>query len=154
MDHLPTLCSLCGLDIPEGIDGVDLSDAVIDRAGRTARNEVLMGTYVSGYNTFTSGEPYLEWRGVHTGRWTYFRWLRRPEHAETDEELYDNDADPYQMNNLVFSADHAELLDSLRNKLADLLDEAHDDFLPGTAYADWYDADRNLIRTGLGPVKK
>ncbi len=154
MDHLPTLSSLCGLSIPDGIDGIDLSAAAMNRAGRSVRNEVLMGTYVSGYNTFTSGAPFLEWRGVHTGRWTYFRWLRRPERAEAAEELYDNEADPYQMTNLVASADHSERLDSLRNKLTVLLAKAHDDFLPGTAYADWYDADRNLIRTALGPVPK
>jgi len=29
---------------------------------------------------------------------------------------------------------------------------AHDDFLPGTSYAEWYDDLRNLKRTGLGPV--
>ncbi len=35
----------------------------------------------------------------------------------------------------------------------ELLAQAHDEFLPGTAYADWYDDERNLIRTALGPVK-
>ena len=154
MDHLPTLCTLCGLEIPDGIDGDDLSDAVLNRAGRVQKKEALMATYVSGYNTFTSGKPYLEWRGVHTGRWTYFRWLRYPDHLKTDEEMYDNNADPYQMKNLVFSEGHSIRLDSLRSTLARLLAEAHDEFLPGTAYADWYDADRRLIRTAMGPVGK
>ena len=26
--------------------------------------------------------------------------------------------------------------------------------LPGTAYADWYDEERNLVKTALGPVAK
>jgi len=40
----------------------------------------------------------------------------------------------------------------MRSTLKGLLAEAHDEFLPGTAYADWYDDRRNLIRTALGPV--
>ena len=29
---------------------------------------------------------------------------------------------------------------------------AHDEFAAGTAYADWYDDQRNLVKTALGPV--
>ncbi|MBI1176899.1 hypothetical protein GC207_05615 [bacterium] len=30
---------------------------------------------------------------------------------------------------------------------------ADDEFLPGTAYANWFDDERNIIETGLGPVQ-
>ncbi len=33
-----------------------------------------------------------------------------------------------------------------------LMADAHDEFLPGTAYAEWFDEERNLVRTALGPV--
>ena len=111
-----------------------------------------MGTYVSHYNTFTTGKPYLEWRGVHTGRYTYCKWIKLPAHTDTDEELYDNYSDPYQMKNLVRSEEYDGTLNDLRKTLKELLAKAHDEFLPGTAYAEWYDEDRNLIRTALGPV--
>lgn len=152
MDHLPTLCSLCGLDAGPEVDGISLKNAAMG-LGFVGRKDVLMGTYVSGYNTFTTRVPFMEWRGVHTGRFTYFRWIEKPAHSDTDEELYDNVTDPYQMKNLVGSPAHDQTLNHLRQRLKVLLAEAHDAFLPGTAYADWYDKDRNLIRTALGSVK-
>jgi hypothetical protein len=30
--------------------------------------------------------------------------------------------------------------------------EAHDEFLPGDKYGDWYTDDRKPVRTALGPV--
>ncbi len=66
--------------------------------------------------------------------------------------LYDNTADPFQMNNLAARAVELPILNRLRIRLKDFLAAAHDDFLPGTGYSDWFDDRRNLIRTGLGPV--
>ena len=43
-------------------------------------------------------------------------------------------------------------LAGLRERLSALMAEAHDEFLPGPDYADWYDSGRNLLRTALGPV--
>ena len=68
------------------------------------------------------------------------------------EELYDNLADPYQMANLAGTGAAPGALARLRSQLSDLLAAAHDDFRPGTAYADWYDDCRNLVQTALGPV--
>ena len=70
------------------------------------------------------------------------------------EELYDNIDDPYQMTNLINVPMVNPVAQKLRNRLKQLLAEAHDDFLPGTAYADWYDDERNLVRTALGPVSR
>jgi hypothetical protein len=68
------------------------------------------------------------------------------------EELYDNLADPYQMQNLAENGAEPEVLVRLRARLTELLAAAHDDFRPGTGYSDWYDDCRNLVRTALGPV--
>ncbi|UCD29979.1 MAG: hypothetical protein JSV03_05755, partial [Planctomycetota bacterium] len=79
-------------------------------------------------------------------RYTYCRWLT------DEEELYDNIEDPYQMKNLAEGQKDLPTLKKLRARLKDLLADAHDEFLPGTAYTDWYDRERNLVKTGLGPV--
>ena len=68
------------------------------------------------------------------------------------EELYDEVDDPYQMRNLIESPENLPIVQKLRARLTELLADAHDEFLPGTAYADWYDDERNLVRTALGPV--
>lgn len=56
------------------------------------------------------------------------------------------------MNNLAQDQKDLPRLQTMRKTLTDLLAQAHDDFSPGTRYADWYDDQRNLIRTALGPV--
>jgi arylsulfatase A-like enzyme len=144
MDHLPTLCALAGIDTPGALDGMDLSRAV--RSTETISREVLTGNYSSDWNFFQTGTQWPEWRGVHTGQYTYCRWLAG------GEELYDNKADPYQMTNLVQDGGARQVLDRLRSRLTELMAEAHDEFWPGPRYADWFDNERNLVRTGLGPV--
>jgi len=145
MDYFPTLCALAGLEAPPTCDGLDLSDAILG-TGRIERDAVLMMNYVSHWDYFDSGTIWPEWRAVRTRRYTYVKWLAG------QEELYDNDVDPYQMRNLVEVPEARPILEKLRARLKELLAEAHDEFLPGTAYADWYDEQRNLVRTALGPV--
>ncbi|MBN1489240.1 MAG: sulfatase [Phycisphaerae bacterium] len=147
VDHLPTLCGLAGLAAPSECDGLDLSGVLLDTK-RIERDAVLMANYVSHWDYFDSGTLWPEWRGVRTPRYTYAKWLGGK------EELYDNIEDPYQMQDLASSEAHQDTLATLRTRLAELLAEAHDDFLPGTAYADWYDDERNLVKTALGPVER
>ncbi len=147
MDHMPTLLSLAGIQMPERLDGIDLSPVVLGRPG-PEREAALMANYVSDYNYFDSGTHFPEWRAVRTKTHTYVKWLK-----DAREELFDNLSDPYQMTNLAESGHDLPTLRRLRSTLKDLLAEAHDEFLPGTAYAHWYDDTRNLIRTPLGPVE-
>ena len=148
MDHFPTLCGLTGLQAPSTCDGLDLSGTLLDtKKVQRHRDAVLMMNYVSHWDYFDSGTRWPEWRGVRTQRYTYVKWL------DGKEELYDNRDDPYQMKNLAESPGALPVIEKLRARLAELLADAHDEFLPGTAYADWYDDERNLVRTALGPVK-
>jgi arylsulfatase A-like enzyme len=144
-DHLPTLGALAGIDIPPSTDGTDLSPLIL--GGEAPRRDgVLIMNYVSGYANFTSGGQRPEWRGVHTGRHTYVKWLGGR------EALFDNDEDPFQERDLAPDPSGRAVLEHLRSRLAELLAQAHDGFLPGTDYAAWYRADRSLARTALGPV--
>jgi arylsulfatase A-like enzyme len=147
MDHYPTFCALAGLAAPSDIDGADVSHAIVG-GGEVERDAVLMANYVSEYNTFDSGTVRPEWRGVRAKTHTYAKWL-----AGGREELFDNIADPHQMKNLADDEDSRELLEEMRARLDRLMAEAHDEFLPGTACADWYDDERNLIKTALGPIE-
>jgi len=146
MDHLPTLCGLTGTRIPREVDGTDLSRVILGKEG-DSRPEVLIGSYTSHWDFFQTGTRWPEWRGVRTKRYTFCKWLTG------EEELYDNMEDPYQVKNLAVSRKEPVVLNRLRGRLKELLAKAHDDFLPGTSYAEWYDDRRDLIRTGLGPVR-
>ena len=144
-DHMATLCNLAGLKTPDTCDGMDLSKVVLGKA-KIERDAVLMANYVSNWDFFQSQTDWPEWRAVRTNRYTYVKWLCG------NEELYDNIVDPYQMNNLANDTAKLSLIKKMRRKLKDLLTEAHDEFLPGTEYAKWYDNERNLLRTALGPI--
>jgi arylsulfatase A-like enzyme len=150
MDHMATLCTLCGLDTPDTCDGMDISDVVLGR-GEVTRDAVLMMHYSSHYDYFKTSlkDPAaacLEWRGVRTKQFTYCKYINGL------EELYDNFTDPCQMYNLALKQQDLPRLKKMRTTLKELMAEAHDEFLPGDAYGEWFDNRRNMVRTALGPV--
>jgi len=145
IDHLSTLCGLAGIPSPETADGTDFAP-VLKGIGKVASNAVLLANYSQSKNSFKTGsDEKAEWRAVKTDRYTYVRWLAGR------EALYDNQTDPYQQTNL--SEGDSAALEMLRKRLTELLAKAHDEFLPGTAYGEWYDKDRNLLKTALGPIE-
>ena len=76
---------------------------------------------------------------MRTVRYTYVRDLAGP------WLLFDNQADPFQTNNLVNLPAQAKLQMKLEATLARKLKDQHDAFLPGDAYVKlWgYQVDRN-----------
>ncbi len=145
MDHFPTLCALAGLSAPETAEGVDLSDAVLGK-GKVDRQPALMMNYVSHWDYFQTQTNWPEWRGVRDEQFTYVKWL------SGEEELFDNLEDPFQMRNLASGRQDLPRLERMQAQMKQLMADAHDEFLPGTAYAEWFDEERNLVRTALGPV--
>ena len=69
-----------------------------------------------------------EYRGVRTARYTYVRDLDGP------WLLFDDQADPCQLHNLVNDRDHADLQKKLDGLLAKKLRFAGDKFLPAETY--------------------
>jgi arylsulfatase A-like enzyme len=145
MDHLPTLAKLCGLSVPDIVNGTDLSGHVLGRGG-PQRDAALIMNYVSHWDYPETGTEWPEWRGVRTRQHTYVRWLNGA------EELYDNAADPYQVRNLFDGRRAPDVLQRMRGRLKDLLADAHDNFPPGTAYREWFTMDRDMVRNAAGPV--
>lgn len=72
------------------------------------------------------GGPYMinavtPWRGVRTKRYTYANLF---EHGPW--LLYDNQEDPYQLNNLIDKPEHAQLQARLETRMRELMTEAGD----------------------------
>jgi len=145
IDHLTTLCGLAGIKPPSMADGQDLSQVVLGR-GRSYREAVLMANYTSHWDFFQTETQWPEWRGVHTRRYTYVKWLAGK------EDLWDNLEDPYQMHNLAGEASAKGTLLELSWRLKELMIDAHDQFLNGRQYGAWYNDQRDLVRTALGRV--
>ena len=139
IDHMTTLCGMLNLSPADTADGHNLCDSVLGRS-RDSREAVLMANYSSHWDFFQTQTRWPEWRGVKTRQYTYCKWI------DGKEELYDDLEDPYQMDNLADSQKHWSCIKKMRKTLKDLLNDADDEFLPGTAYADWYDDNRRFIR--------
>ena len=92
-DIMPTLLSLCGLPVPSTVQGRDFSRVVTGDQLADPKMSSLLKVPVPYHLLRTQG--ITEFRGVRTLQHTYVRniwgrWL-----------LYDNEADPYQQNNLL-----------------------------------------------------
>ncbi len=123
-DLMPTLLGLCGITIPESVEGLDFTgymDGGTDPSGGAA----LLACY-HPFGEWPAAGGGREFRGLRTQRYTYVRDLNGP------WLLYDNDKDPYQLENLIGKRRklQAELDHDLEIRLAAL----GDDFLPGTDY--------------------
>jgi len=88
IDHLPTLASLCGLEIPPLANGIDLSGHALGRKA-TEPDAALMIELRLPLG-LRERDRLAGMRGVRTKQYTYVRWLNGA------EELYDNATDPYQ----------------------------------------------------------
>lgn len=118
-DILPTLLSLAGLAIPDTVEGEDLSRLVYDGAAGEDRTALVMS--VAPFAGYHGGKAF---RGIRTARYTYVRGLDGP------WLMYDNQADPYQMQNLVGDAAHAALQNELDGKLQAKLQQTDCAFRP------------------------
>jgi arylsulfatase A-like enzyme len=130
-DIMPTLLGLCGLAIPETVEGIDFSeellgkeDLVIDGALITCPVPFHQWSYQIGGREF---------RGIRTEKYTYAKDLNGP------WLLYDNQSDPYQLNNLCDKPEFKELQNDLEVKLQKILKKRGDKFLEGKEYMKaWY----------------
>ena len=122
-DIMPTLLGLCGVAIPETVEGDDFS-AHIRGQSEPPDDAALIATYAP-FGEWPRRRGGREYRGVRTRRYTYVADLAGP------WLLFDNQADPYQRTNLVGQAD---VQADLERTLARKLDRSGDEFLPAGEY--------------------
>jgi arylsulfatase A-like enzyme len=122
-DILPTLLSLAGIGIPATVEGSDLSRFIRSPASEEDRAALFMS--VSPFAGYAKGPAY---RGIRTSRHTYVRRVGGP------WLLYDNRADPYQMNNLVGVPEQAGVQAELDARLQSMLRQTGDSFQPRDHY--------------------
>jgi arylsulfatase A-like enzyme len=136
-DILPTLAGLCGLTIPDSVEGADLSGLAIRRE-RPAREAP---AFLSLPVPITEARRYgfAEYRGLRTERYTYVRSILGP------WLLYDNRRDPFQMHNLCGKSEHKALQRQLDQALDVQLRRRKDDFLPAAQY---------IKRAGVGHYRE
>ncbi|MBN1810135.1 MAG: sulfatase [Planctomycetes bacterium] len=124
VDMFPTMLSLMNLPVPDSVEGMDISAALRGEPDAPVPDAVLIANHISCDEANRQGMP--EWRGIRTSRYTYAElvggrpWL-----------LFDNESDPYQMNNLVENPDHITLRRQMTTRLYEMLSNTGDPFLNG-----------------------
>jgi arylsulfatase A-like enzyme len=118
VDIMPTLLSLCGLDIPDPVEGRDLSACVRD--GVELDDHVALYMSVSPF----SGKNHLDpaYRAIRTHRHTFVRT------SDGDRYLFDDVADPYQLRNLADTPEAADTQSGLAQELERQLKRIDDPF--------------------------
>ena len=124
-DIMPTLLGLVGdTEIPDEVEGRDLSRVILGTEKPDDDYAALI-TCPQPFGQWSRIRGGREYRGMRNTRYTYCRDLNGP------WLLYDNEADPFQKNNLVGQRDHNKLQKEFDEHLNHLLKESHDEFLPG-----------------------
>jgi arylsulfatase A-like enzyme len=127
VDVMPTLLGMCGLEIPDGVQGKDLSHAVKGDKGDEPDSVYLQ---ILGPGWPHRGKWVGYWRGLRTDRWLYARW-HNPEQYEYGIWLFDREKDPFEMNNLAGKKDHSETERNLEARLQKWMSETDDPFDTG-----------------------
>lgn len=135
-DILPTLLGLSDIDIPESIEGDDLSDIITGE--KEDYTDAALIECITPFADFRKGIG-REYRGLRTKRYTYVRDLNGP------WLMFDNLKDPYQQNNIIDSPEYASIRKELDDKLMKKLNALGDEFRPGMEYIKkWgYEVDKN-----------
>ena len=140
-DILPTLLSLTDIPIPDTVEGQDFSATI--EGGEDPSGGAALIYCPHPFGQFLRPDGGREYRGLRTRNHTYARDLNGP------WLLYDNEADPYQLDNLVNRASVSSIQAELEAQLQRKLSDRGDEFLPGQTYIERWNY--RLDRTGTVP---
>jgi arylsulfatase A-like enzyme len=126
MDMMPTILGLLGIEIPEKVQGKDLSGAILSGDDDAVKSVPIFMFIGNG------------WRGVYTRDWTYAHSLNPEESIHEGVEtnvLFSRRDDPGQLNNLFENEDFSGIQKDLAGLTHDWMDRfgdegyAQDDFI-------------------------
>ncbi|MHC4595427.1 MAG: sulfatase family protein [Planctomycetota bacterium] len=126
VDVMPTLLGLCGVGIPDCVQGRNLAHVATEKEGPEPPDSVYLMNMGTGWPDRRRWVGC--WRGVRTNRWVYARW-----HNENDHEpvLFDRKNDPDELNNLVGNPKFAEVQQQMETRLRRWMADTDDPFETG-----------------------
>ncbi len=107
VDMYPTLADLCGLELPDHLEGTSMGPLLDDpdRAWKPA-----------AFNQYPRGE--VMGYALRTDRYRYVEWQRRSDGETLASELYDHETDPMENVNCAAHPDRADTIRELSEMLA------------------------------------
>lgn len=108
VDIYPTLCELCGLDLPKHLEGTSAAPLLAnpDQPWKKAAFSQYPNGKLMGYTMRTDRYRYTEWRDLKTK-------------TVKSRALYDHQGDPGENTNIAGEPDNADLVASLANQLSE-----------------------------------
>lgn len=125
VDVMPTLLGLCGLDVPKGVQGRNLSHVATGEEGPPAPDSIYLQNMGPGWPHRGKWVGY--WRGVRTEDWLYARWHNN----EREPMLFDLKNDPLELNNLAEKEEYADVRRRMEARLQQWIEETKDPFDTG-----------------------
>lgn len=113
LDLYPTTCKLCGFEVPERLQGKDISP-ILDDPDYTVRN--------AAFSVAPMRRGFL----LREDKWAYIQY---GEHARSGIELFDTETDPKQYTNLAEMPRYAKVVKEFKAKLAAKLRRVRDNDL-------------------------
>ncbi len=138
-DIMPTILRLCGIQPPARLNGCDFSQYMV--GGKDPTDGAALVLCPAPFGQWQRKLGGKEYRAIRTTQYTYARDLMGP------WLLYDNQADPYQMNNLVDRPEYAALQKKMDDWLQKKLKQTRDRFEPAAAYIRRYRYDVDATGT-------
>ena len=122
IDLFPTLTELCGLPTPEELDGVSLVPVLKDSSATVKATALTQHPRPALY--WGGGPkvlPQVMGYALRTNRWSYHQWREFKTGRIVGQELYDEQADPLETENLAGTVEAAAHMPALAAKLDKLL---------------------------------
>lgn len=111
VDLAPTILDVAGVRWPDRMHGVSMAPALKDP------NAKLRSSMLTEYFAERTGQRVPDWQSVRTERWKYIRYTSVP----GADELYDLQADPDEVHNVIDRADLKPVVSELRRELEKLV---------------------------------
>ena len=124
-DLMPTLLGLADLPIPATVEGHNFAPFL--RGKNAPPDTAALIELPACFHQYAYYRGGRDWRGLRTTRYTYVI------HSDGPWMLYDNEKDPYQLENVVDHPDYADVQADLDADLRQRLAARGDDFTPGSA---------------------
>ena len=107
VDLYPTLADLAGLAAPKNLEGVSLRPLLDDPQSQWSRPAYTQVQRGGGNSKLEGGVP---GHSVRTEKWRYTEW----DFGNQGSELYDETADPHELNNLANDPKHADVVKEMK----------------------------------------
>ena len=126
VDVMPTLLALCGVGIPDGMQGHNLVHVATGMDGPEPPDSVYLMNMGTGW---PNRKKWVGcWRGLRTDRWLYARWYNENDHEPV---LFDRKNDPYELNNLAGNPEFAKVQQDMEARLKRWMADTGDPFETG-----------------------